>query len=249
MAKIILEKNNSFAIGPNSSDSVVYGAAGIEKVILAAGSYASIDQNVERTELSGASSSYTYVIAGNKIIVNSGSTPVATIIGGNGNKTIAFSDGSAILSLTGLNKATLGGKTIPTTASALSDITLNTTDKSVFGTNVITLAANLTALATPSADTFQLPSSLLLSGAYATSISGFNVLQDHLQVPKSTALPQIDANASVNNVIDGNVDFIWNNGNLVTVHLTGLTNSTHEELLQAGTAVINSVVADTFGFY
>ena len=249
MAKIILEKNNSFALGPNSSDSVVYGAAGIEKVILAAGSYASIDQNVERTELSGASSSYTYAIAGNKIIVNSGSTPVATIIGGNGNKTIAFSDGSAILALTGLNKATLGGKTISTTASSLTDITLNTTDKSAFGTNVITLAANLTGLATSSADTFQLPSSSLVQGTYATSISGFNVAQDHLQVPKNTALPQIDSDASVNSLLDGNVDFIWNNGNLVTVHLTGITNSAHEELLQAGTAVVNSIVADTFGFY
>ena len=128
MAKIILETNNTFSIGPNASDSTVYGAAGTEKVILAAGSYASIDQNVERTELSGASSSYTYAIAGNKIIVSSGSKAVATIIGGNGNKTIAFSDGSAVLALTGLNKATLGGKTISTTASALTGVTLNTLD-------------------------------------------------------------------------------------------------------------------------
>jgi hypothetical protein len=120
MAKIILETNNTFSIGANASDSTVYGAAGTEKVILAAGSYASIDQNVERTELSGASSSYTYTIAGNKIIVSSGSKPVATIIGGNGNKTIAFSDGSATLALTGLNKATLGGQVISTTASALA---------------------------------------------------------------------------------------------------------------------------------
>jgi Ca2+-binding RTX toxin-like protein len=55
---------------------------------------------------------------------------VATIIGGNGNKTIAFSDGSATLALTGLNKATLGGQVIATTAGALAGVTLNTADKS-----------------------------------------------------------------------------------------------------------------------
>ena len=141
MAKIILETNNIFSIGPNASDSTVYGAAGTEKVILAAGSYASIDQNVERTELSGASSSYTYAIAGNKIIVSSGSKAVATIIGGNGNKTIAFSDGSAILALTGLNKATLGGKTISTTASALTGVTLNTSDISTIAAQENTATA------------------------------------------------------------------------------------------------------------
>jgi hypothetical protein len=142
MAKIILETNNTFSIGANASDSTVYGAAGTEKVILAAGSYASIDQNVERTELSGASSSYTYTIAGNKIIVSSGSKPVATIIGGNGNKTIAFSDGSATLALTGLNKATLGGKTISTTASSLSGINLTAADISTVATQEVALVSS-----------------------------------------------------------------------------------------------------------
>ena len=75
---------------------------------------------------------------------------MATIIGGNGNKTIAFSDGSAILALTGLNKATLGGKTISTTSSALSGITLNTMDKS--SSSPVSLVSNLSLMGTNSDD-------------------------------------------------------------------------------------------------
>jgi hypothetical protein len=194
MAKIILETNNTFSIGANASDSTVYGAAGTEKVILAAGSYASIDQNVERTELSGASSSYTYTIAGNKIIVSSGSKPVATIIGGNGNKTIAFSDGSATLALTGLNKATLGGKTISTTASALSDMTLNIADTSnaepASSTTVVASPGTIGSATVQSTSTIDFPldysndftSKFIYTEATVAGANAFNIHSDTASV-------------------------------------------------------------------
>ena len=104
-------------------------------------------------------------------------------------------------------------------------------------------------MATSSADVFHLPASSLVQGAYTTSISGFNVLEDHLQVPMGTALPQADGNVSVNSLTDGNVDLTWNNGNLVTIHLTGVANPQLEALLQAGTSFANSVVVGAFGTY
>jgi hypothetical protein len=132
MAKIFLGSNESFTVGANSTADVYGLTGGTEKVIATAGAVVNADQNVERVELSGAASSYTYAVAGNVVTVKSGATTVATIGAGANAQTIAFSDGSAALSLTGLNTATLGGQAISATATgaALTNVTLVAADKS-----------------------------------------------------------------------------------------------------------------------
>jgi hypothetical protein len=126
-----LGTNDILNIGAGSSPTTVAGSNGTsDKVIAAAGVLINVDQNVERVELSGAASSYTYSVTGNVVKVLSGTTVVATIGAGANAQTIAFADGSATLNLTAMNTATLGGQAIPTTAGAVANITLVAADKS-----------------------------------------------------------------------------------------------------------------------
>jgi hypothetical protein len=134
MSTIILNTDDTISIGASSSDASIYGGSGSEKVIVAAtaGSIY-VSQSVERTELSGASTAYSYLISGNHLLVKSGATTVATIIGGAGTKTIAFSDGSAPFAVTGVGVATLGGQSISASTAGTLTIPaaqLNTSDKS-----------------------------------------------------------------------------------------------------------------------
>lgn len=124
MAKVFLDAGDTFLIsGPAS----IYGSTGSEKLQIASGATGVVvDSTVERIELAGASSAYTYKIEGNIITVYSGATAVTSFNGGN-NPTVAFSNGSAAVAMTGLGVATLGGAALPTTAAAVA-VTVNAAD-------------------------------------------------------------------------------------------------------------------------
>ena len=124
-------KNETVTV-KNGTTAYSYGATGTkETLVVAAGAVISADQNIERIELSGTSSAYTYSVAGNVVTVKLGTVAVATYTVANGDKTIAFADGSATLVFTKLDAVTLGGQAISaTTSSALTGITLNKTDVS-----------------------------------------------------------------------------------------------------------------------
>lgn len=133
MAKVFLNSGESFTLA-NSAE--VYGAAGTgtEKVLLTGAATAiTTDQNIERVELSGNVSAYTFQVVGNQVKVYSGTTLVTTIgVQGDADGTkVAFADGSADLKITGLNAATLGGQAVSSaSATAITGATLNATDKS-----------------------------------------------------------------------------------------------------------------------
>ena len=149
-----LGTNDILNIGAGSSPTTVAGSNGTsDKVIAAAGVVINVDQNVERVELSGAASSYTYSVTGNVVKVLSGTTVVASIGAGANAQTIAFADGSATLNLTAMNTATLGGKAIPTTAGAVADITLVAADKSASAVAVTPVTPAAAYTIAPSANT------------------------------------------------------------------------------------------------
>lgn len=156
MAKIYLGLGEVFNLGSYSVGDIV-GQAGVERVLISPGATATTDQNVERVEFPGASNAYTFTISGNQITVLSGTTIVETFSAGGSNQVLAFSDGSAIVNMTALNAATLGGAAIPTIAAAVVPMTLNTADKSsIFGTTPNSTPITATAFTPVSPATFSI---------------------------------------------------------------------------------------------
>ncbi|MBF0102521.1 MAG: hypothetical protein HQK77_16595 [Desulfobacterales bacterium] len=72
---------------------------------------------MEKIDFSGNVSDYNFMVEGTQITVMSGSNTVATFLSLNQDCTLRFANGSAILSLTGMNAATLGGSSIGTTST------------------------------------------------------------------------------------------------------------------------------------
>jgi hypothetical protein len=188
MAQLFL-KDETHTVGANST-AESFGSAGTETLVVAAGAIVKADQNIERIELSGASSAYTYSVAGNVVTVKLGTVAVATYTVANGDKTIAFADGSAVLAFTKLDAVTLGGKAISsTTSSALTGITLNKTDVSASAVGSTTIpvtpayviASSATSVTEGNAVTFTVTPAVvsvtaqtlnyLISGAATTSSS------------------------------------------------------------------------------
>jgi hypothetical protein len=132
MATVLLNSNESFTFSAGNT-ATVFGSTGTEKVLLSGTPNVTVDQGVERVELVGKASDYTYQVVGNQVIVKSGTTTVATVgVQDDADGTVvAFADGSASLKVTGLNAATLGGATVPAAAAAaVVPTALNTADKS-----------------------------------------------------------------------------------------------------------------------
>lgn len=116
MAKVFLDAGDVFLI---SGPATIFGSTGVEKLQIASGATGvQLDSAVERIELAGASTAYNYKIEGTQITVYSGATAVASFAGGN-NPTLAFSNGSAAIAMTGLNTATLGGVALPLVAGPI----------------------------------------------------------------------------------------------------------------------------------
>lgn len=148
MAKIYLDASETFTIGTGSKGDVIGQTGGTEKVLLSGTATATVDGNIERVELTGNAAAYTYKITGNVITVLSAGVAVATLTN-NATQTLAFADGSAALTVTGLNAATLGGAALTSTTGAAVVPTLVTTDKSTVA--VVTAAALTIATSAASA--------------------------------------------------------------------------------------------------
>ena len=118
MAKVYLDSGDNFTL---SSAATVYGSTGTEKVVVNSGvTGITIDASVERVDLSGASSAYTFKQAGNTIQVYSGATLVATTTvqdDTNGSQ-LVFSNGSVDVKMATGGTMTLGGATVSSSAAA-----------------------------------------------------------------------------------------------------------------------------------
>lgn len=111
-----------------SNPMKVYGSTGTESVLVDANTTGVVvDQNVERVDLPGAASAFTYQQAGNALKVYSGGTLVATIpLQGDADGTqVVFSNGSVHATLVA-GVMTLGGTTVTTTAAAVTPATIDT---------------------------------------------------------------------------------------------------------------------------
>jgi hypothetical protein len=110
-AKVYLGTDDTFIV--SSSGTTVYGGAGSDVVTITAGvSGVILDQNIERINLSGAVSSYSFTQTGNKLNIydTTGVTRIVTVpVQGDGDGTIlSFSDGKTSALLSG-GVITVGG--------------------------------------------------------------------------------------------------------------------------------------------
>jgi hypothetical protein len=120
-AKVFLGNDDIFTI--NSSGTTLYGSSGNDSVTIAAEvTNVTLDQNVERINLPGASTSYQFKQTGNKINIydTTGITQLVTIpIQGDADGTqLSFSNGTASAMLTG-GVMTVGGATVGSTVAGL----------------------------------------------------------------------------------------------------------------------------------
>jgi len=135
MAKVYLDSGDTFSLSGAAS---VFGSTGTEKVIVNTGvTGVVVDANVERVDLPGASSAYTYQQAGNQLKVFSGTTLVATIpLQDDADGTqVVFTNGS-VSAKVGATGLTLGGATVPSAAAAaVTPTTIDATVTSGSGTS------------------------------------------------------------------------------------------------------------------
>jgi hypothetical protein len=102
-----------------------------------------------------------------------------------------------------------------------------------------TLVASGNVAASTIADTFKL---VAPTSSYETTISGFDYATDKILVPTGANTPSA-VYGGVNIVDDGKVDLSWsNNGQLVTIQLTGLSVNTEH-------ALAANAVSSVFGTY
>jgi len=117
-AKIFLDSNTIFALAASNATVDVYGNTGQETLTVPTGaSSISVDQNIERVDLAGLPSDYTYQQTGNILNVYSGGTLVfkAPVQSDADGTVIGFDTGVASAQLTG-GVMTLGAATVPSSA-------------------------------------------------------------------------------------------------------------------------------------
>ncbi|MBP9218384.1 MAG: M10 family metallopeptidase [Sterolibacterium sp.] len=125
MAKLFLEAGDIFTL---ATGATVYGSTGTERLVVRSGvSGFTVDANVERMDLAGASSAYNYQQTGNRLSVYSGSTLVlTTTVQDDSNGTqLVFTNGAVDVKV-GAGGMTLGGATVSTTAGAVTPVTIDT---------------------------------------------------------------------------------------------------------------------------
>lgn len=217
MAKLFLAADETFTL---LDDATVFGSTGNETVKIYGTPDVDMDANIERIELSGASTDYTYKISGTTITISKDGSVVATLNGLNQECGVAFTDGTAALALTGLNSATLGGTQLPTTDSAVVPATIDTNNIStlgeLFGTtkSVIVSAAGSDDAGTKDVTYIVEP------GSYTYSIANFGS-GDVLDVFENAAMSVINSVGS-----DGTVDIVAADpatATTATLTLTGLS--------------------------
>ncbi|MCG8614215.1 MAG: YHYH protein [Pseudomonadales bacterium] len=128
-----IDGNNAFLSSDERysviSDSNIYGARGLETVLVSGSPHLQIDGNVERVELPGSLAEYQFSIAGTRIQVSSDNRGSLDFLGLNQPTTLSFADGSATLTLTALGFAAFGGVSLPVSPASMQ-VALDTTDKS-----------------------------------------------------------------------------------------------------------------------
>jgi len=148
MAKIYLDSGDTFTLSGAAS---VFGSTGTEKLIVNSGATGVVaDQNVERVDLAGASSAYTFQQSGNQLKVFSGTTLVATIpVQDDTDGTqVVFTNGSVSVKVAATGM-TLGGATVPSAAAAaVTPTTIDATVTSGSGTSTGTTTGQTFSLTT-----------------------------------------------------------------------------------------------------
>ncbi len=131
MARLYLDADESYIL---ASPATVYGRpGGSERIIINGGVLGvTLDQNVERVELAGNSSTFQYQQSGNMLKVYAGTSLIATIPlqDDTDGTQVVFSDG-AVSAKVGAGGMTLGGSTVSSSAAgSVTPITLTTWDTS-----------------------------------------------------------------------------------------------------------------------
>ena len=130
-AKVYLGSANDTFTASNSG-ATVFGGTGSDTVKIASSATGvTTNANIERIELAGNLNTYKFAVMGNQVIVYSGTTTVLTLTasGSATGQTLVFADGSAAITITGLNAVKIGGTLVPTVAAAVA-ATLNPNDRS-----------------------------------------------------------------------------------------------------------------------
>jgi hypothetical protein len=126
MASVYLSSGDTFVLG---SKAKVFGVAGAETLVINAGvTEATTDQNVDRVDLPGATTDFTYQQGGNNLKVYKAGVLIASIPlqdDADGSQ-IVFSNGSVSATLVG-SLMTLGGTTVTTTVGAVVPATIDAT--------------------------------------------------------------------------------------------------------------------------
>lgn len=240
MAKVYLDTNESYRL---LDDATVFGTTfGTESLIIMGYPDIQMDANIERVEFTGSLSDYTFQVSGSAISIFSSGQPVAGFTSLNNNVTLAFADGSAALSLTGLGSASLGGQALSTQTGGTSlNATLDTSDVSSVGdyvpgsTTVNVTEANTTPYDASTGDfTFN-----FTQGNYEYSIDGFGP-GDVLNV-LDTAAMNVTNTLSTDGIIDVQAaDNVTTT--TVDIHLTGVSSTQDANIFNVSS--FNSVFGD-----
>ncbi len=124
-ASLFLGAGNGFAL---NNPATVFGATGTETVILNSGTTGvTVDQNIERVDLPGAFSAFQYQQGGNRLLIYSGATLLATVpLQGDSDGTqIVASNGSASAKLANTGVMSLGGATVSATQGTIAPTTVD----------------------------------------------------------------------------------------------------------------------------
>ncbi|MGV6809876.1 MAG: beta strand repeat-containing protein [bacterium] len=129
MAKVFLETGDTFTLS-NSAD--VFGASGTgtETIAVTGAANVTVDANVERIDFSGNLADYTFELVGNQLTVKLGGAAAGVFTLDSDTIKMAFADGSADATLTGLGAGTLGGVAFPTSDAAMTGVTQDAADTS-----------------------------------------------------------------------------------------------------------------------
>ncbi|MEI6414319.1 MAG: hypothetical protein WCP34_08670, partial [Pseudomonadota bacterium] len=153
-----------------SGPATAFGAIGTEKVILNTGaSGVVVDQNVERVDLPGAFSAFQYQQGGNRLLIYSGSTLLATVpLQGDSDGTqIVATNGSVSAKLGSGGVMTIGGATVYSTQGTVTPATVDASVTS--GSNLCNAAsAQHTLVFLGAGDSFALNNSATVFGSTGT---------------------------------------------------------------------------------
>lgn len=249
MASIYLDSGDTFTLSGAAS---VFGSTGTEKLIINSGATGVVvDQNVERVDLAGASSAYTFQAAGNSLKVYSGTTLVATIpVQPDADGTqVVFSNGSANAVINATTGAiTLGGAAVTSTAAAVTPTTIDATVTSGAGTSTGTTTGQAFTLTTDSNSLSLSTGNDTVDGSTSNSLNKDDAIVDSLKTDTDTLNATISSYDAARTSTIANVEAVNLTGTFTTVGLdltnvTGIKTLTANTGISGGTATFDKVAA------